>query len=266
MSVLAIQSTSNSRSRSSSRRSLGKKISALGARLTRTLSHPEENREEEERYSLVSDEPPSYYNDERSRDAFQSTGRGGLGNIRQASLSRAGRPDGGPDDFSPTRGREVLADHAPTTIFSTGRGGAGNLRSPSRDSALARDPVEQDVIRKYIVAHEDAPVSSGRGGIGNISRGSPRSRSRPPAAYTTGRGGASIIIPGDTHRAEQIDQETRGPMVPHSGPYSAGRDSHANTTTLPQPPTEHRKLTEHESTGGGGLRNINARSNCNSLS
>ena len=62
MSILAIQSTSSSRS--SSRRSLGKKISAIGARLTRTLSHPEENREEEDRYSLVSDEPPSYYNGE----------------------------------------------------------------------------------------------------------------------------------------------------------------------------------------------------------
>jgi hypothetical protein len=38
----------------------------------------------------------------------QSTGRGGLGNIRQASLSRDARPDSGPDDFSTTRGREPV--------------------------------------------------------------------------------------------------------------------------------------------------------------
>lgn len=39
----------------------------------------------------------------------QSTGRGGFGNIREASLSRDARPDSGPDDFSTTRGREPAA-------------------------------------------------------------------------------------------------------------------------------------------------------------
>lgn len=36
----------------------------------------------------------------------QSTGRGGIGNMRATSLSRDARPDSGPDDFSVTRGRE----------------------------------------------------------------------------------------------------------------------------------------------------------------
>jgi hypothetical protein len=36
-----------------------------------------------------------------------SSGRGGIGNIRQASASREARPDG-PDDFSSSRGREPI--------------------------------------------------------------------------------------------------------------------------------------------------------------
>ena len=39
----------------------------------------------------------------------------------------------------------------------------GNLRSPSRDLAKvpAVDAVEQEVIRKYVAAHENAVVSVG---------------------------------------------------------------------------------------------------------
>ena len=60
MSVVAAQ-TQTSSSRSPSRRSLGDKISALGARLSRTLSHADESHEEDQ-YSI--DSPPSYYKSE----------------------------------------------------------------------------------------------------------------------------------------------------------------------------------------------------------
>ena len=144
--------------------------------------------------------------DERGRDAFQSTGRGGLGNIRQVSLSRTARRDTGPDDFSITHGREVLSSRVPAAIFSTGRGGAGNLRSPSCDSIPANtsDPVEQVVIRDYAAAHKGAPVSCGRGGIGNIRRKSSRSQSTAP-------GDVNSVIPSDEHKH----------AVPHDGLYVA---------------------------------------------
>ncbi|KAG6847663.1 hypothetical protein H0H93_006666 [Arthromyces matolae] len=44
----------------------------------------------------------------RGREVF-SSGRGGAGNIRQASQSREARPSDGPDDFSITRGREPVS-------------------------------------------------------------------------------------------------------------------------------------------------------------
>ncbi|KJA14266.1 hypothetical protein HYPSUDRAFT_49329 [Hypholoma sublateritium FD-334 SS-4] len=261
MSVLATQNQTSS-SRSPTRRSLGDKISALGARLSRTLSHAEESREEDDQYSIGS--PPSYYKNERStsrgRDAFQSTGRGGIGNIRQASLSRDARPDSGPDDFSATRGREPHPARAPAAVFSTGRGGAGNLRSPSRDPApAAGDAAEQDVIREYTAAHEGAPVSSGRGGIGNITHS--RSRSRPPpAVHSTGRGGAGNIVPGDGLRPEVIDAEERRHVAPHEGPHSTGRGGQANISTLHEPPVEHHEHAHahFESTGRGGAGNIHS--------
>ena len=144
--------------------------------------------------------------DERGRDAFQSTGRGGLGNIRQVSLSCTAHRNKGPDNFCLTHGREVFASRTPAAIFSTGRGGAGNLRSPSRHSTPANtsDPVEQVVIRNYAAAHEDAPVSSGRGGIGNIHRKSLRSQS-------TAHGDVNYVIPSDAHTY----------AVPRGGSYVA---------------------------------------------
>jgi hypothetical protein len=42
--------------------------------------------------------------------SLQSTGRGGVGNIRQSSLSADTRPKSGPDDFSTTRGREPIVN------------------------------------------------------------------------------------------------------------------------------------------------------------
>jgi hypothetical protein len=46
-----------------------------------------------------------------------STGRGGIGNIRHASLSRDSRSEPGPDDFSSTRGRERIVNPNQVSIF-----------------------------------------------------------------------------------------------------------------------------------------------------
>ncbi|KAI0257650.1 hypothetical protein BJV78DRAFT_1164124 [Lactifluus subvellereus] len=69
----------------------------------------------------------------RSRSQqFQSSGRGGAGNIRSSSAStgcanRSDRPTGP----SKTRGRELRFPFTPGKVTSTGRGGAGNILSPS---------------------------------------------------------------------------------------------------------------------------------------
>jgi hypothetical protein len=126
---------------------------------------------------------------------FQSSGRGGAGNIKRSSKSRDARPVDGPDDFSPARGRE-LANHPPNTnangtFVSAGRGGAGNYRSPSRDPAQTRKELEQEkqVIEAAARRAEESGVlaSSGRGGFGNIHRSSvDRSRSRSQSRGPSG--------------------------------------------------------------------------------
>ncbi|KAF8649306.1 hypothetical protein AX16_005885 [Volvariella volvacea WC 439] len=146
----------------------------------------------------------------RGRDGFTSSGRGGLGNIRQTSVSRT-RPDSGPDDFSSSRGREHAVD--PTRVYSTGRGGAGNIRSPSRDvrsPPLGPDIHEQEVVENYLSTHRDTPHSTGRGGLGNMtSRSQSRGPSTPGVVHSTGRGGAGNIVPGDAAHAEVADEAER---------------------------------------------------------
>ncbi|KAK0461985.1 uncharacterized protein EV420DRAFT_1528228 [Desarmillaria tabescens] len=124
-------------------------------------------------------ESPSFRAVYTKRLLQQSSGRGGLGNIRPTSTSRD-RPVDGPDDFSSTRGREPAIE--PTKIYSTGRGGAGNIRSPSRDHKehIGPDRHEREIVREHDRLEKDAPHSFGRGGLGNISR----SRSRGPAPVT----------------------------------------------------------------------------------
>lgn len=162
---------------------------------------------------------------------FQSSGRGGLGNIRPSSTSRD-RPVGGPDDFSSTRGREPAIE--PTKIYSTGRGGAGNIRSPSRDHKehIGPDTHEREIVREHDRVEKDAPHSFGRGGLGNISR----SRSRgpapatPPKVHTPGRGsigdGSAPIYeeqeqPG---KPRQSSEQSRGNELFGSRNRSASRD------------------------------------------
>ncbi|KAF9041692.1 hypothetical protein BJ165DRAFT_1349769 [Panaeolus papilionaceus] len=208
----------------------------------------------------------------RGRDAFHSSGRGGIGNIRQASQSRDARPDSGPDDFSVTRGREPVANQS-APLFSTGRGGAGNIRSPSRGpGSKIVDIAEEKVIQDHLAKQEDAVTSTGRGGLGNLaqrsrSRGpaSPstaasRSRSRgPDTVFSTGRGGAGNIRAGDVDKAATIDeQERRKVSGVDGGVHSTGRGGLANLTSNPAPGVEnvHHAPAEFASTGRGGSGNI----------
>ncbi|KAH0834908.1 hypothetical protein J3R83DRAFT_10554 [Lanmaoa asiatica] len=219
----------------------------------------------------------------RGRDAFQSSGRGGLGNIRLSSQSRDSRPTTNDlDDISHTRGREpaihpdrvgLSSLHIPSPnlltlddqVISVGRGGAGNIRSPSRDAKhITEDAAEADYQARLVREHAEETTihSSGRGGVGNIS-GS-RSRSRDPAAvmHSTGRGGAGNIHTGNDLQPEALDAEERRQHAHPEGIHSTGRGGAANITVAHGPDIERVKhhLGEFESTGRGGAGNIRSRS------
>ncbi|KAF8186524.1 hypothetical protein K438DRAFT_1677805 [Mycena galopus ATCC 62051] len=197
-----------------------------------------------------------------SRDAVTSSGRGGIGNMRPTSTSRD-RPAGGPDDFSNTRGREPAV--AISEVRSTGRGGAGNFRSPSRDVAENRDvrnASEREVIRAHEEHDREALHSTGRGGMGNMSRerspgdgrqvASPSPSRTNPQVHSSGRGGAGNIAPGPAPAYE------RGRTVVAEGIHSTGRGGLANLTAAPAPPPEqvvHHPGT-YESSGRGGVGNM----------
>jgi len=184
----------------------------------------------------------------RGREVF-STGRGGAGNMRPSSKSREpAEHNSGPDDFSITRGREPRPEVNPTGVFSTGRGGAGNLRSPSRDARPPpTDPYENAVIKDHMKLVEEGPLSSGRGGIGNINR----SRSREPSHNPL----------GFINRSRSREPSSNNPISniirsrsrePHSNPISnifrsRSREPQSHTP-LVHPPLH--------STGRGGAGNI----------
>lgn len=258
-------------SESPGNRSFSNKISAIGAKISRTLSSDAtlggDDREPE---SVLSEKNRSV---SRGRDVYQSSGRGGIGNIRSTSVSRERRPEDGPDDFSHSRGREPGPGFTQMgKNFSTGRGGAGNIRSPSRDApqspltpelrerALAE---EERIIKAHAAAELDAPHSTGRGGAGNII---PRSRSRGrastqfPLVHSTGRGGAGNIVAGEFNalQIEIEDEDERLRYARADGIHSTGRGGLANLTTIREPGIEKHEpsLGDHESTGRGGAGNI----------
>lgn len=249
MSVTLEQRT---HSPSPTRNTLGEKLSAFGSKLSRTFSHNDTVYSEERDSVTALNSPIKERSQSRGREALQSTGRGGFGNIRQASLSR----ERGPDDFSVTRGREPVAH--PNSIYSTGRGGAGNLRSPSRDASRGPDRHEKQVIENYIASQQDGPISTGRGGLGNINR----SRSRDPSSVrvSTGRGGAGNIHSDDAgYAVNASDEVERHKHDVHSeGLHSTGRGGFANITEKEEPAVERPSFSAGElrSTGRGGAGNI----------
>ncbi|KIY69738.1 hypothetical protein CYLTODRAFT_430286 [Cylindrobasidium torrendii FP15055 ss-10] len=200
----------------------------------------------------------------------QSSGRGGLGNMRALSSSIE-RPVDGPDDFSIPRGREPTVQTA--HVYSTGRGGAGNMRSPSRDvDHVGPDAREREIVNEYERRESiDAVHSSGRGGLGNMSR----SRSRGPQPSngpvspirrltSVGRGGIGNIQEGDGIEANLLDEEERRLRAQHdSAVHSTGRGGIANMAHSPVPGVEQvqRKPSEgFQSTGRGGAGNMRDRS------
>jgi len=210
----------------------------------------------------------------RGREGLVSSGRGGAGNIRPASRSRDPVVRGkGPDDFSPSRGRElpVIGD----ALTHAGRGGAGNIRSPSRDADGERKYAAG--VEQYAREHRDpnAPVSHGRGGYGNVSRSPAASRSpsrtqesanRGPV-HTFGHGGAGNVAPGGVRNDGLLttvdEQEAR--QHHHEGEvHSTGRGGAANVTGFasPNPNVEsaelhqHHRQAQHHSSGRGGAGNI----------
>lgn len=197
----------------------------------------------------------------RGRDLYQSTGRGGAGNIRPAS--RDARPADGPDDFSPARGRErILTDADLARGYTTGRGGAGNIRSPSRDgrsplrAEMRKEIEEEELVIRAEAADDTAPHSTGRGGLGNISR----SRSRGPAltspVHSTGRGGMGNIIAGEGVLSEVIDDEELRKAHHGDGIHHTGRGGMANITSAHED-EQHLDVPHGSATAGrGGAGNI----------
>ncbi|KAI0795640.1 hypothetical protein C8Q75DRAFT_711651 [Abortiporus biennis] len=222
----------------------------------------------------------------RGRDSFQSSGRGGAGNIRRSSLSRdpaaspapAGRD---PDLYSPARGREPGVDREkPTQTHAVGRGGVGNIRSRSRARATSKAPEghpqtasiiseaaanEAEYERNVIKAAQEAANAkgSGRGGMGNITKS--RSRSRGPAVHSTGRGGRGNIQSGsplDAEESEALDEVDRLRFSTDAGIHSTGRGGIANITSMNSPTMEAAPIysSEFETSGRGGAGNIRSRS------
>jgi Protein of unknown function (DUF3602) len=203
----------------------------------------------------------------------QSSGRGGVGNIRRTSTSRDARPsDDGPDDFSPTRGREMTIT---PKVTHTGRGGAGNIRSPSRDP-VSPTPAEREIIAHAAEGDAELPHSSGRGGLGNIVTPRSRSRSRPAdAVHSSGRGGAGNIVSGAAGQALLEEQERREHHAKEGmcvfvflvtilnslcTSHSSGRGGAGNLVSsaspgIDTPPHAHEQHEIHSS-GRGGAGNI----------
>ncbi|KAJ7358405.1 hypothetical protein DFH08DRAFT_1075491 [Mycena albidolilacea] len=182
----------------SSRRTFSDRISAVGAKINRALSSDAGrggyNPETESITSTVVEGQDR--SSSRGRN-FQSSGRGGAGNIHSTPAASNGEVQ----DFPWPRGREraPVTRAAPTQVVrSTGRGGSGNFSQ----SPPAADPSyslrDREILRAHAEADKTAFRSSGRGGIGNIvhpsyptppsSDPSSRSRSRsidPVASPTT---------------------------------------------------------------------------------
>ncbi|KAG1831459.1 hypothetical protein DFJ58DRAFT_872035 [Suillus subalutaceus] len=163
----------------------------------------------------------------RGRDAFQSSGRGGVGNIRRSSISSDSRSVDGPDDSDLTRGREPLAHADRTQMFSVGRGGAGNIRSPSQELV----EYEQRVKTHHA---ESNPL----GGLGNISSSRSRSRSRDPMICSTGRGGVGNIQYGAATSVDNMDEEERKKHAHAQVRHSIGRGGAANLANVHSPDIE----------------------------
>jgi hypothetical protein len=208
----------------------------------------------------------------RGREGLISSGRGGAGNIRPASREPAVARGKGPDDLSPSRGRElpVIGD----SFTHSGKGGAGNVRTPSRDAAGERKYVEG--VEKYAREHHDpnAPISTGIGGYGNVTRSPAASRSpsrtqdsNRTSLHTFGHGGAGNVAVGDVHGDGNLTIQEEQEVREHhqeNAVHSSGRGGAANIGALASPNQkvenaeihQHHHQPHHHSSGRGGAGNI----------
>jgi len=228
----------------------------------------------------------------RGREEYGSSGRGGVGNIRPHSRDPVARTRGqGPDDFSPSRGREVRNSNDEPIIHS-GRGGAGNIRSPSRDPEGEGRDYEADskLVKDY--DSRQHIHSSGRGGVGNIdrsrsrdaphnnkgvlgnlidriSRDDSRERSHSTEHHTAGRGGYGNTYDGATpnaNKTERVEEEERNTYkgsLDDGGAHASGRGGYGNTSSAPgtgayDTQAPHHATGEHDAyaSGRGGAGNI----------
>ncbi|AUB27483.1 cytoplasmic protein [Cryptococcus neoformans] len=160
-----------------------------------------------------------------------STGRGGAGNLVAHPV-----PD---DDSLPgaERGRE-LSPHprASDHVTHSGRGGAGNIRpsSHSRTREDIKQEAEEEALQEQLIAdargrQAEQAFSTGRGGVGNISRSRSRSKARTSRGesstrregsalglgrrttrdtVTTGRGGFGNISEEKEKNSIELEKET----------------------------------------------------------
>ncbi|KAJ4479315.1 hypothetical protein J3R30DRAFT_3733630 [Lentinula aciculospora] len=154
----------------------------------------------------------------RGRD-MTSSGRGGLGNIHHAVDPAL--HESGPDDYSSTRGREPAVN--PNKVVSTGRGGAGNIRSPSRDvgshphTPVQPDPHQEELIRAE--ADRDGVHSTGRGGLGNMSRSRSRARDTQTPVAEHSRSGDP-----EHHRHAGVSELIHKVLHPHHAEESGSHE------------------------------------------
>ncbi|KAN0060583.1 hypothetical protein ACQY0O_007235 [Thecaphora frezii] len=194
--------------------------------------------------------------EERGRDPFIATGRGGAGNmIRSPSRSR----DRGANQIPIATAAQAQAPH----VTHSGRGGAGNVRSPSRDPldrkrAEEAQALEEKLQEEHRQQERKAPHSTGRGGAGNIAseaenergrgrdgagggvgevggvrgmlRSLSRSRSREPRANgrdSPGRSGSRVRA-RETSKLAQVDETPRSSTEETATVSSAHGHAHEN--------------------------------------
>ncbi|KAH9984665.1 hypothetical protein BJV74DRAFT_848182 [Russula compacta] len=117
-----------------------------------------------------------------SRRHFQSTGRGGFGNIHACpALGKCASASDGLNNVPTTRDRKHRPPFSPSKVISTGRGGAGNIRAlPVVDTRPNRSsPLRAGTKADYECLLVDEAISgaflnpTGRGGARNVVLRSP---------------------------------------------------------------------------------------------
>lgn len=127
-------------------------------------------------------------------------------------------------------------------MIHSGRGGAGNIRSPSRNPADRINEEREASLTDKIVAEtrgRDAqgPISTGRGGAGNISNS--RSRSRSAVRGGGGRSG--------TPTGADVERERAGGYIASGrGGFGNITEDHRERNSLEEEKAEERRRYEQE--------------------